>query len=363
MLRRALALLACSTLLVSGASARDTIKLVDGSSIPNVQVTVDGLKEVTYKDGKGDKTVPADTVLAVEYDKKPQELLDVEGYLLAEDLENAVGTLDAYIAAVTEKPSTANQYRWAPAFAAWRAIEVRESAADLEGVKATAATFVGKHTQSRFLPWAYLAKADAEQRLGQAAEAKKTLEELAGVVSAQSLAKRWELEAKLGLVRADDKLKPAAKRGEYEKLAGEAAGLADVQARAQLLIGESFMAEAAGNASTAKDLRTKARAAFEKVLASPGASRATVAGAHVGLGEALFLLGADVADKALLQEASLSLLRVATLYRDQGASTAKALYYAMRCFDLQQDPRRKAEMRRELLALYPTSSWAVEAKK
>lgn len=362
-MRRALALLACSTLLATGASALDTIRLVDGKAIPNVQVVADGLKEVAYKEGNASKTVPADTVLAIDYEKKPAELLEVEGYLLTEELEAAVDTLDGYIKAVGEKPSLASQYKWAPAYAAWRAIELRQGAADLEGVKSSAASFITKQPESRYLPMAYLAKADAEQRTGQASEAKKTLEELAGLVSAQALPKRWELEAKLGQVQADDKQKQDARRAEYERLAGEAAGLPVVQSRAQLLIGESFMLEAAGNPAGAKDLRTKAKAVFEKVIDSEGASRGTVAAAHVGLGEALFLLGADVADKALLQEAALSFLRVATLYRDQGATVAKALFYAMRCFDLQQDPRRKAEMRRELLAFYPTSSWAAEAKK
>lgn len=363
MMRRALVLLASSTLLASVASALDTIRLVDGKTIPNVQVVTDGLKEVTYKDGKGDKTVPSDTVDSIEYEKKPQELLDVEGHLLTEDLESAVDTLDTYVKALNEKKSLSSAFKWAPAFAAWRAIELRRSAADLEGVKSSADGFIAQHTESRYLPLAYLAKADAELRSGGAAGAKKTLEDLAGLVSAQSLPKRWELEAKLGQVQADDKQKQDARRTEYERLAGEASGIPGVQARARLLIGESFMAEAAASPAAAKDLRTKARAEFDKVLASEGVSRETLAGAHVGLGEALFLLGADVADAALLQEAALSFLRVATLYRDQGATVAKALYYAMRCFDLQQDARRKAEMRRELLSFYPTSSWAAEAKK
>ena len=65
----------------------------------------------------------------------------------------------------------------------------------------------------------------------------------------------------------------------------------------------------------------------------------------------------------MLQDAALSFLRVTSIYRDEGRYVAKALYYAMRCFDLMQDPRKKADMRGELLALFPGTTWAVEAKK
>lgn len=123
------------------------------------------------------------------------------------------------------------------------------------------------------------------------------------------------------------------------------------------------MAEATVDRARAKDLRSKARGAFEKVLAHEAASREALAAAHAGMGETLFLQGADSEDKAALQESVLHFLRVATLYRDQGRSMAKSLFFAMRCFDLLPDPRRKAEMKRELLALYPQSTWAVEAKK
>jgi len=107
----------------------------------------------------------------------------------------------------------------------------------------------------------------------------------------------------------------------------------------------------------------QARKAFEKVVASDGADRAVVAAGHAGLGEALFLEGADANDQAMLQNAALEFLRVATLYREQGAALARSLFYAMRSFDLLSDARRKAEMKRELLSLFPNSEWAGEAKK
>ena len=51
-------------------------------------------------------------------------------------------------------------------------------------------------------------------------------------------------------------------------------------------------------------------------------------------------------------------LRVVTLYETQGQYVPKALYYALRCFDLMEDRTRRTDMKRELLALYPSSIWA-----
>jgi hypothetical protein len=366
MTRRLLALPVAALLLSStrtGASpAADTIRLSNGTAIENVQVTSEGLKEVAYKDGKGgDKTVASDTVVSVEYEKKPKPVDEAEGYLLEEDLESAVDALDAYVQASLAKPPA--QFKWAPAYAAWRVVEVRARAADLEGVKSAAGRLIQSYPESRYVPMAYLVKASAELDTGQGPSAQKTLEELAALISAQSLAKRWEFECRLGQARADDKLKPDSRRNEYERVAGESRDMPDVQARAQVLVGEAYLAEATANQAAAKDLRGKARAVFEKVIASEGAGRDALAGAYTGLGETLFLQGADADDKAMLQEAALQFLRVLTVYRENGRYVPKALFYAMRCFDLGEDGKRKADMKRELVALYPNTTWAAEAKK
>jgi hypothetical protein len=283
--------------------------------------------------------------------------------LLEEDPEGALQLLEAFVQTALDKPGSVNAYKWAPAQAAWRALELRQSLADFEGVESAAARVIQSFGETRFVPLAYLAKADAELSTARAPEAQKTLADLTALVTSQSLAKRWGLECRLLQIRADDQLKPAARRGEYEKLMGEAVGLKELQLQAQVLIGETYLAEAAANPGAAKDLRAKALAAFDKVIASNDAGRGAVAAAHAGRGEGLFLLGADADDKARLQEAALQFLRVATLYRDQGPQVARSLFYAMRCFDLLPDPRRKAEMKRELLGLYPSTPWAAEAKK
>jgi hypothetical protein len=356
-------LLTLPCLFLGASSSADTIRLADGKVIESVQVVSDGIKEVVYKEGKNDKTVPSETVVAIEYEKRPKQVDEAEGYLVAEDLEGAVDSFDAYVQSVLDKPSAAGAFKWAPAHAAWKAVEVRRRVADFGGVKTATTRLIQNFPESRFVPMAYLAKADAELRGGDAAGATKTLGEFAGVVSSQGLSKRWELEAKLSQVLADEKLKPAARRAEFERLVDQATAQPAVQARAQLLVGEMFLAEASTNASGAKDLRSKAKTAFETVLASGSAGRDSIASAHAGLGETLFLLGADVDDKAMLTDAVLQFLRVVTLFREQGDPVARSLFYAMRCFDLMGDPRRKADMKRELMGTFPSSTWAGEAKK
>lgn len=360
--RRALALLAALSLSPSAVPLADTLRLLDGKSIPNVQVVSEGLKEVTYKEGKADKSAPSDTVLGVDYEKKPKPIEDAEAFLIQEDLDSARETYEAYVDAALAKPVPA-QFKWAPPQAAWRALELRGAVVDLEGVKAGAKRLIQSFPESRFVPLAFLAKANAELQSGQAAQAQGTLGELSGLVTAQSLPKRWALECRLGQIQADASLKPESRRNEFERVQAEARDLPMLQARAQVLIGETYLAEAAANQAGSKGLREKARTAFLGVVEDDSASRADLAAAHAGLGETLFLQGADASDKALLQEAVLHLLRVVTLFRNEGNAVARSFFYAMRCFDLMPDPRRKFEMKGELLARYPGTSWAEQAKK
>jgi len=360
MIRRATAFV-LTALATSSALLADTIRLADGSAIEGVQVVSEGLKEVAYKDGGKDKTVASATVVQVEFDKKPKEVDEAEGLIGEDDFEGAVDMLDAYVTAMLERKNPGS-FKWAPAYAAWRAVEVRTRVSDLDGTRAAADLILKSFAETRYAPGAYLAKATAELQLGRAADAQATLAALASLVESQGLDPRWKLECKLSQAEADEKLRGEARRAEYERVVGEAGAYPATRARAQVLVGESFLADARGSGS-AKDLRTKARAAFQKVVDDPAAPRAQLAAAYTGLGESLFLLGADVDDKAMLQDAALAFLRVTSIYRDDGRYVAKALYHAMRCFDLMQDPRKKADMRRELLAAFPASTWAAEAKK
>jgi len=361
MIRSATALAFALIALLSQPEA-DTIRLVDGTSLENVQVVSEGLKEVVYKEGNKDKTVDSATVAAVVFEKKPKEVDEAEGLISEDDLEGAVDVLDAYVSTMIEKKNP-GVFKWAPAYAAWKAVEVRARVADVAGQRAAGELILKSFAESRYLPHAYLAKASAELQLGQAPAAQTTLGELAALVESQGLGKRWELECKLAQLEANETLKGDARRTELEKLAGEAREFAATRTRAQALVGESFLADARASSAAARDLRTKASAAFQRVIDDKDASREALAAAYCGLGESQYLLGADADDKAQLEQGALALLRVITTYRESGQHVSRALFLAMRCFDLMQDSRRKADMRGELLARFPASTWAAEAKK
>jgi len=306
--------------------------------------------------------VPSESVASVTYEKKPRELDEAEEYLLQGDPDSALQVLDEYVAQSLEKAPPTSQ-RWAPPHAAWRAVELRQRIADSEGAAKTAGMIVERWPESRYALLAYLAKARAEVELGRSSDARGTLGRLEGLISSQTLPKRWELECRIATAEADENLNPSSRRNELEIVAREANSLPSVQARARVLVGESYLAEAARKTSGSADLRSQARRAFEEVVASEGASRATVAQAHAGLGESLFLIGADADDAAILRDAALHCLRVTTLYREQGRQMARALFFAMRSFDLMSDGQRKNEMKRELMALFPGTRWANDAKQ
>ncbi len=216
-MRRVLALVVVLSIFPSAIALADTIRLADGKTIQNVQVVSEGLKEVTYKEGKGDKTVPSDTVVGVDYDKKPKPIEEAEGYLVQEDPQSALEAFDGYVEAAIAKPVPA-LFRWAPPHAAWRALELRETLVDLGGVESAAKRLIQNYPESRFAPRAYLAKASAEFQLGQAAQAQETLGELSALVTAQALPRVWALACRLAQVQTDASLKPESRRTEFERV-------------------------------------------------------------------------------------------------------------------------------------------------
>lgn len=352
-------------LALAGPLGADTIHRTDGKKVENVQVVSDGLKEVVYREGKNEQKLPSDQVLSIDYEKKPKLVDEAEGFIQEEDLESAVDLLDEYVQGYLENPrkSDYTQFRWAPAYASWRGVELRERVADVEGLRSAAARLIETFPDSRYVLLAHLAKANVELRSGQAPAARETLGGLVALSTSQGLPRRWELECRVLQVLSDESLKPESKRTDLQRLALEAKDYPIVLLKAQVGTGESYLAEANADQGKAKELRAQARGIFQKVVEDEAADRAILAAAYTGLGDCLFLTGADADDKGLLREAALHYLRVATVYREQGVYVPRALFYAMRCFDLMQDAARKADMRRELASYYPGSSWAAEAKK
>jgi hypothetical protein len=218
---------------------------------------------------------------------------------------------------------------------------------------------------SRYVPYAYLARAEAQRLSDKGPQAIATLAEFRALIDAKGLARRWSLEVDLGTVLSDSGLKGQAKRDRLIEI-GSAAGneYPTVRNRAQVAEGESYLE------GQTKDFDA-ARKVFLRIAENPRADRATLAGAYTGLGDCLFQQAVDQqkakADPAANLEAALeSYLRVVVIYKEQARYVPKAMFYAGRVFEFRGDDECKGYARlmyRRVLQRYGESTWAGEARK
>ena len=358
-------LLACALLCGTvRAGSADQIVRADGTVLADVEVEQETLASVVYKQGKEKKTLGSELVLEVRYEKGPKEVESALVALAEGDLPTALAGLETYVTEEIAKPGE-RLFPWAPAFAAWKTVEIRTTLADPAGVRSAAERLLTAYPESRYVTQAYLAKASAEAELGDASQALATLKTFSDLVESRRLPRRWALECRLASIEVDPAMSGETKRRELSAILEEA-GTSEptVASRARVAEGEAFLLQAAqAQGAAAAELRQKAQETFEKIVRDPTADDTTLAGAHTGLGDCLFFQGAETDDAAILRKAVLEYLRVITLYGREPRYAPRCYFYAMRTFDLLQDKRRKADMRRELLALYPGSTWAQEAKK
>ena len=338
----------------------DSITTTDGTVIEDVDIETETLAEIIYKSGRQQMSVESEKVLEVSFAAYPSAVDEALAFLNDGDIHSALQSLDGYVDDEIEDPSE-RRYKWAPAYAAWRVVELRNRLADLDGVAVAAKRVVDRFPDSRYVPAAYLAKASAEYWTDQPEQARTTLDALAALVSSKGLSKRWDLECRLAQIQFDGKPPSETKRQAYAAIATEAgADFPTVAGRAQVALGESFLAEAEAtlDSAAAQGLRDEARKVFTEIADDPSADDGALAGAHTGLGDCLFFEGAAANDEAVLKEAAMHYLRVVTLYESQAQYVPKALYFALRTFDLMDNRLRRADMQRELLQNFPDSEWA-----
>jgi len=338
----------------------DTITKTDGSVLDSVTIEDQTLTEVTYKEGRDSGSVPADQVRSVSFERYPTDVDEALGFLSEGDLFSALQYLDAYVDDEVEKPSE-RKYKWAPAYAAYRALDLRMQVYDLPGVVSAAKRLISNFPDSRYVPIAFLYKASAENAMNKGSEAGQTLTGMSELVSSRQLSKRWELECRLAQIRYDSSKFGAAQRADLATVSKEAGSqFPTVKNRARVAEGESYVGEAekTQDASKSMELRTKAQRIFQEVAKDAKADDEALAGSFTGLGDCLFFSGAASGDEAILRSAAQNYLRVVVNYEAQSEYVAKSLFYAMRCFELIGQRSRQNDMRRELLALYPDTSWA-----
>ena len=345
--------------LLAAPAPADTIHLTDGKAIEDVDVDQETLQEVTYRSGSKRESVPSAKVLSIDYSGMPQlvdraRLAASEGAFAdaATDLRTYV---DGFLAG-----NKRERYQWAPAHAARRLIELNRMIGGADGVIEAADRLIESFPESRHVPAAYLARAEAQAAKGSADQAQRTLQQLEELVLSKSLSPRWRLEAQLAKVLYDPALKAAQKREALIRVSSEAGSefptvrnAADV-AEAEVLLASKQVEDA--------------ERIFRRVIDDPKAGSATLAAAYTGLGDVLYqraaAKGGDEA-KPIFRQALLAYMRVVVNHEDQIGYVPKALFYAGRSFDQIGDEGARDSARKLYIAVvrdYPGSSWATEAR-
>ncbi len=358
---------AALVLLMGSAPAQaDTIVTRSGQRIAGATIDSETLAGVVYRVGRAAAvTLPVEEVARIEYDRRPRLIQDAEVQLADGDRSGAFQTLQLYLDGQIETGADARRFPWAAAYAARRAIDVAQSLQAHREVAQTATKLIRHFGESRHVPFAYLAKAEAELRLGERDQAVRTLDEFAALVESRDLSKAWALEVRLARTRADAQMSSAARLAALEAIAADAADHRGVRLRTQVARGEALVSLGVEDAARRQEHLRRARELFREVQAADGADDRTRAGALSGLADSHFL-GADPAtDKDAVREARDLYLRVAVLFQDQAAYAARALFHAARCFDLlgtDTDRLHAQRLYREVQRRFPGTDWANEAR-
>ncbi len=342
------------------SASADRIYRTGGTPIEDCTVVEETVSQVVYRKGRkgSEQSIPSEEVIRIEYERVPTEIGEAESLLEEDDLESAVGLYSDYLEASLEKPD--KRFPWAPAYAASRLIGLFGMVGDLEGARAAADRLLENFPESRYVPSAFVAKADALYRLEKFDRAQTTLAEFEKLIVKRNLSKRWTLECRLAQILTDRSLVGEGRRGRLKALESDAGqDYPTVRTRASVARAEAFLAEASDSA----DALQRAREIFEDVAQDPSADEEALAAAFAGIGECVFT--AAIGDEAALRQALTAFMRVAVLYRDQVRYAPKAMFYAGRCFDQiggEENKERAKKLYSRVVRDYPGSSWAEEAK-
>jgi tetratricopeptide (TPR) repeat protein len=353
--------LACAALaLGTGAATADTIYLLNGKSLEDVSIKEENFKEIEYRSGSKTSRVRTDDVLRIEFSGK-SPVVD-RGDTAAADGQvfDAIGDFEVYVEGWINSGKTP-RYKWEPAYAMYRLIELNGAVGELPALVSAADKLIEKRPDSRYVPMAFLAKAEAQHASGNSAAAQKTLKSFLAIIQAQSLSQRWMIEQKLATALFDSTLKGSKLRDALDKISTQAGSqFPRVRNRAEVAIAESLLAS--------KKFK-EAEPIFEDIIESSRAEPITLAAAYTGLGDCLFKRGADAKDEAtrmrLLNQAVTAYMRVVVVYKDQTEYVPKAMFWAGRVFDeLGEDSHKEnaQKLYRKVMVEYRGSAWADEAK-
>jgi tetratricopeptide (TPR) repeat protein len=231
-----------------------------------------------------------------------------------------------------------------------------------EKILTLADLLIAKAPESRYVPFAYLAKAGAQRDLGKAKEAAETAGALKALVQSKALSDSFRMQAEL-LEAEIGGLAASKRRDRFIEIGGQAGSTHPVvRNRARVLEAETYLE------GESKDY-SKARKIYEAVTKDPKADAPTLAGAYTGMGDCLFQeavekLRSNGDASAILKDAVLNYLRVVIVYKDQTRYVPRACFQAGKVFEFMGEENRPNAMTmyRKVVQEYPTSEWATKAK-
>ena len=328
-------------LLAAAPVAADTIYRISDPPIEDCRIVEETLTSVIYKPSRGkDVGIRADSVLEIVYSRMPKGVDEAETALRDGDIVGAFELFDAYLDEQTEGRAE-RRYKWAPAYAAKRVIELRLTMGDMSGAARAANRLIESFPDSRYLPGAYLSKANAEYWAQKDAKAQQTLRAFETLITEQNLSRRWDLECRLGLLLTDKNIKGEERRKLLGAVEAEARGdFPTVRNRALVSIAESLL--------ESKNV-AEAETMFREIVADPKADPETLAGAYTGLADSLYERGVTKGDKQAIHEALKSYMRVVVNHMDQTRYSSKAMFFAGRCFDYEEDRPNARKMYRAVI--------------
>lgn len=346
--------------LVLPASA-DTIFRTDGSSVPDVEVRVETLAAVEYRESGKKQTIPSDQVLRVTYSAMPQLVDQAEASAAEGMILDAIADLETYVDGFLAAGDKRERFEWAPAHAAWRLVQLQSTVGAFDKAVAAAQKLIDSFPDTRQVPLAYLAKAEAQFDKGEGAKALGTLGELEALVQTKGLARRWQLEAELAKVLCDSSLTGQARLDRLIEVSAKAGKeLPTVRSRADIAQAEALL--------EAKKLED-AEKMFQRVVDDPKAEPRTLAAAYTGLGDCLFQRSVKAGDTAegqqLRKDALLAFMRVVVVFEGESRYVPKAMFYAGRALEMQQTPEILADAQKLYSAVireYDGTPWANEAR-
>ncbi|MEZ5978878.1 MAG: hypothetical protein R3F34_11715 [Planctomycetota bacterium] len=327
-----------STAFVTAPSAKaDDIRLASGETISGVNVTEETLTKIFYRKGGSAKDVDVDQVISITYDEFPRLVKNAEDAAAEGDIASAIAAYDVYVDGQLDNPTEKTKL-WAPAYSAFRSVELNRSLGAYDAVISAADRLLSNYGKTRYVPATYLAKAEALRYTGKADAAVTTLQSLAKLVADEKLSERYALDAELALLEIDKSLTPAKRLERLGTLVSRAGSkFPTVLRRAQLLQGQTQL-ELATAASEAKDAAKvdaaleAARSAFDTILAAPESDDYVRAGAHVGIGDCIFFKASPGDDAEGLAAAGREYLKVTVLYPGERVHLVHALFFAGRCY-------------------------------